>query len=72
MILFWITYALVFAMVLTILLITTSEGLVLLDASHKISTIITMILISVLWFPVLLYITIWTIIKKTKKKDLDN
>lgn len=70
--LFLSTYIATSLLLLLLLAITSSVGFPSMDRKGKISTVISITLISILWFPVLVFIAIWTVVRKIRGNDLQN
>ena len=57
-------------MVAGIVFMTTIDGFPLMNTTTKIVTVLMEFLIGIFWFPVLIYVTVWTVTKKIRGKDL--
>lgn len=72
MTIFLLIYLMTAVMILSILLMTTSEGFKSMEKSKKVFSVAAIVLLAILWFPVLLYITIWTMVRKIKMNNFQN
>lgn len=72
MTMFLLIYLLTAAMIASVLLMTTAEGFNAMERKKAISSMVLIVLFAVIWFPVLLYITIWTAARKIKQKNFKN
>ena len=72
MTMFILIYLLTAAMIASVLLMTTSEGFNAMERKKAVSSIVLIVLLAVIWFPVLIYITIWTAARKIKQKNFKN
>ncbi len=72
MTMFLLIYLLTAAMIASVLLMTTVEGFKAMERKKAVSSIILIVLLAVIWFPVLLYITIWTAARKIKRNNFQN
>ena len=59
-------------MVFGIMFTVTLDGFALMNRATKVSAVISEIFIGALWFPVLIFVTIWTIMKKIRQENLQN
>ncbi len=72
MTMFLVVYVMTALMVFGIMFTVTLDGFALMNRATKVSAVISEILIGALWFPVLIFVTIWTIMKKIRQEDLQN
>lgn len=66
MTIFLLIYLLTAAMIASVLLMTTSEGFKATEKRKAVSLTVLIVMLAMIWFPVLLYITIWTAVRKNK------
>ena len=65
-----ILYSITAVLLFIVLLSSTSIGFVFIDGKTKVISIIVEILASIFWFPALLYLAVWTIVKRIKGENL--
>lgn len=61
-----IVYITTSVMISSILFMATFDGFSLMNRTTKIASVFVEIVVGILWFPVLIYITVWTLVKKIR------
>lgn len=69
---FLIVYVSTALMVSGIIFMTTLDVFPLMNKATKITSILMEILVGIFWFPVLIYITVWTALKKIRSNNLQS
>ena len=65
-----ILYSITAALLFIVLLSSTSIGFVFIDTKTKAISIVVEVLASIFWLPALLYLSVWTIVKRIKGENL--
>lgn len=61
-----IVYIITAVMISSILFMATSDVFPLMNRTTKIASIFVETIVGILWFPALIYITAWTLVKKIR------